>query len=413
MTFKIVADRLIRDGGPTPFVQSPNFGGRMQPVAIVVHDTAGPSAKSAINTFLDRASKVSAHVVVDFDGTITQMVDFDRVAWHAGKSVLDGRSGCNSFTIGIEIVNPGILNGKGCAWFHKPGQTGYSDTEHCKTPEHGDGCWVPYTAAQIEAVTGLCKALVKAYPTIKQVVPHWHISPRRKVDTNPLFPLAALRNAVFSSQSAPVADVSILQVGSQGRALELAYRRLQELGYPVGFWDGIYGASMETAVFGFERQNGLTVDGRLDAAEQAILHSDKAKAMPIAGREPVTVKDLAQVSRGVSDLVTIKNAGVLTGAAGAAGATVQNVTEVAAPATTTPAPAVDPNIIEHLSQGAEGAGYARTIADSLGGLLNALGSNGWVQIMALGLVTYVVATRVLGFKLDDFKLGRWAPSGRK
>lgn len=413
MTFKIVADRLIRDGGPTPFVQSPNFGGRMQPVATVIHDTASPTALSAINTFLDIASKVSAHVVVDLDGTITQMVEFDTVAWHAGKSVLDGRSGCNSFTVGIEIVNPGMLNAKGCAWFHKSGQTGYSGIEACKTPEHGNGFWLAYTPAQINAVTSLCKALVKTYPTIKQIVPHWHISPRRKIDTNPLFPLAGLREAVFPAQSAPVAAVSVLQVGSQGRSLELAYKRLQELGYPVGFWDGIYGASMETAVFGFERQNGLTVDGKLDAAEQAILHSDKAKAMPIAGRDSVTVKDLAQVSRGASDLVTIKNVGVLTGAAGAAGATVQNVTEVAAPATTIPAPAVDPNIIEHLSQGAEGAGYARTIADGLGGLLSALGSNGWVQIMVLGLITYIVATRVLGFKMDDFKRGRWIPSGGK
>lgn len=382
----------------------------MQPVATVIHDTASPSAISAINTFKSAASKVSAHFVVDLDGSITQMVECDTVAWHAGKSVLDGRSGCNSFTIGVEIVNPGKLNDKGCAWFHKPGQNGYSGIEACKTPEHGNGYWLPYTPAQIEAVTGLCQALVKAYPTIKQIVPHWYISPGRKIDTNPLFPLDALRQAVFQPQNAAVAAVSVLQVGSEGRAVELAQTRLQALGYPVGLIDKKFGASMEIAVFGFERQNGLTVDGKLDASELLVLHSDKAKAMPIANREAVTAKDLASVSRGVSDLVNIKNAGLVTAGVGAAGATAQNTLPVVAPVVP---PAVDPNVIDQLSQGAEGAGYARTIAESLGGLLGALGSNGWVQIMVLGVGSYFVATRLLGFKLEDFKLGRWSPSGGK
>lgn len=408
---QIVNDRAAIGGAPVSFVPSPNIGGRMQPIAIVVHDTAGPSAISAINTFKQSSgNRVSAHFVVDFDGTITQMVDCDRVAWHTGKSSLDGRSGCNAFTVGIEIVNPGMLNAKGCAWFHKPGQAGYSAIVPCTTPEHGNGHWLPYRPEQIEAVTELCKALVKAYPTIKQIVPHWHISPRRKIDTNPLFPLEALRQAVFQPQSAPVAAVSVLQAGSEGRPVELAQKRLQELGYPVGLVDGQFGAATELAVFGFERQNALTVDGKLDAAELLVLHSDKAKAMPIASREAVTVTELATVSRGVSDLVNIRNGGLFITAASAAGATVQQTTEVATPAAV---PTIDPVLIDQLSKGAEGAGYAKAISESLGGLLSALGSNGWIQAMAVGLGAYFLATRLLGFKLEDFKVGRWSPSGGK
>ena len=404
-------DRVFAGSKPVPFIASPNVGGRMQPVAIVVHDTAGPSAVSAINTFKSPASKVSAHFVVDLDGTITQMVECDRVAWHAGKSVLDGRSGCNGFTVGIEIVNPGKLDAKGCAWFHKAGQPGYSDTQACTTKEHGSGHWLPYTPEQILAVTDLCRAIAKAYPTIKQIVPHWYISPGRKVDTNPLFPLAELRQAVFQPQSAPVAAISSLQVGSEGRALELAYKRLLELGYPVGVWDGVFGAVMETAVMGFERQNGLTVDGKLDASEQVILHSEKAKGMPIAARESVSDKDLAAASRGVSDLVKLKQGGLFVTTASAAAASVEQATAPAVVAPPVAAP--DPSVIEQLSQGAEGAGYAKTIAESLGGLLSALGSNGYVQLMVVGIAAYFVATRLLGFRREDFRLGRWTPSGRQ
>lgn len=401
---KIINDRLFFDSKPLPYIPSPNVGGRMQPIAIVVHDTAGPSAISAINTFKTIASKVSAHFVVDLDGTITQMVDCDLVAWHAGKSVLDGRSGCNSFTVGVEIVNPGKLNDKGCAWFHKSGQPGYPKTEARRTPEHGNGYWLPYSGAQIKSVTELCQALVKAYPTIKQIVPHWYISPRRKIDTNPLFPLEALRDSVFKPQKQPVDAVLSLEVGSTGRPVELAQRRLQELGYPVGLADGTFGAAMRIAVMGFEAENGLTVDGKLDPSEQVVLHSDKAKAMPIAARDAVTVKELATVSRGVSDLVKIKQGGVFVTAASAAAASVEKATEVA--------PVVDQNTVDQLKQAAEGAGYAKTIAESLGGLLGSMASNHWFQLMVLGVGAYVVATRLLGFKVEDFRVGRWTPSGR-
>ena len=35
--------------------------------------------------------------VVERDGSVTQLVAFDRVAWHAGQSQWRGRSGCNAF----------------------------------------------------------------------------------------------------------------------------------------------------------------------------------------------------------------------------------------------------------------------------------------------------------------------------
>ena len=119
--FDIVNGRLTIAGKAAPFVRTPNQGGRLEPTLIVLHDTAGRLAKgSSVAWLCNPKAKASAHLVVERDGSVTQLVEFDRVAWHAGQSSWRGRSGCNAFAIGIEIVNPGKLTGtpkKATAWF--------------------------------------------------------------------------------------------------------------------------------------------------------------------------------------------------------------------------------------------------------------------------------------------------------
>lgn len=44
-------------------------------------------------------------------------------------------------------------------------------------------------------MTDVCRALAEAYP-IEEIITHWLISPGRKIDTNPLFPLEQVRAAV-------------------------------------------------------------------------------------------------------------------------------------------------------------------------------------------------------------------------
>jgi N-acetyl-anhydromuramyl-L-alanine amidase AmpD len=63
---------------------------------IVLHITAGPTALSAINTFKASVApnRVSAHFCIDRDGTVYQLVDTGRTAWHASQ--------VNSRSIGIE-----------------------------------------------------------------------------------------------------------------------------------------------------------------------------------------------------------------------------------------------------------------------------------------------------------------------
>lgn len=186
--------------------QAHSFGGEMgKPTLIVLHDTAGRLDKySSVEWFESADCNTSAHFTVERDGTITQQVPCNHKAWHAGPSMFEGRPHCNNYAVGIEIVNPGKCDKGGRAWFHKPSEKGFSGLQYAKTAAHGEGWWMDYTPQQIEAVTALCQALVAAYP-ITAITTHWHISPGRKIDTNPLFPLGQVRSAVFEEAKVAVA----------------------------------------------------------------------------------------------------------------------------------------------------------------------------------------------------------------
>jgi AmpD protein len=47
--------------------------------------------------------RVSAHALIRRTGQIVQYVPFGERAWHAGQSAWQGRTGCNDFSIGVEL----------------------------------------------------------------------------------------------------------------------------------------------------------------------------------------------------------------------------------------------------------------------------------------------------------------------
>jgi len=183
MKFSISKGRLAG----ARYVKANSFGGSLKPEIIILHDTAGRLDKfNSVGWFASKECKTSAHIVVERDGTITQMVPFDRKAFHAGVSAWKGRKFCNSFAIGIEIVNPGKMDKNGVAWF---GPATSEPVEQKTTQQHGSGYWLGYTAAQIDAVKNLCRSLCEEYPDLNDITTHWAVSPGRKIDPNPLFPL--------------------------------------------------------------------------------------------------------------------------------------------------------------------------------------------------------------------------------
>jgi N-acetylmuramoyl-L-alanine amidase len=90
------------------FIPSPNQEHRL-PTAkidtIVVHATVIESTEKTAGAFYSPVSRVSAHYVVGRDGMIVQQVPESERAWHAGVWALEGRTGVNDFSVGIEMVN--------------------------------------------------------------------------------------------------------------------------------------------------------------------------------------------------------------------------------------------------------------------------------------------------------------------
>lgn len=140
---------------------SPNFDGRDgQPVdMLVMHYTGMKTAQEALDRLCDPAAKVSAHYVVDEDGSIYRLVDEENRAWHAGTSSWRGHSNINQRSIGMEIVNPGH-------------EFGYR----------------PFPKAQMEAVAALSKNILSRHDIpARNVVGHSDVAPERKEDPGELF----------------------------------------------------------------------------------------------------------------------------------------------------------------------------------------------------------------------------------
>ena len=114
-------------------------------------------------SFRERAGlRVSAHALIRRDGQITQYVPFGMRAWHAGESQYRGRSGCNDFSIGVELE-------------------GTDDT--------------PYTDVQYTQLAALTAALLGAYGSLSEehIVGHSDVAPGRKTDPGAVFDWPRLR----------------------------------------------------------------------------------------------------------------------------------------------------------------------------------------------------------------------------
>lgn len=192
---KVKNHRLCRDDGTEyPFVSTPNQGGAIEPKYLVMHFTAGRSAKSAIDWLTNSASSASAHLVIGRDGSVTQLVPFNRVAWHAGKSHWEGINGLNSHSIGIELDNAGKLTKHGSKWRAWFGVEYDSSQVIEAAHKHGGGVcgWHAYPAKQLEAALAAAVLLVKHYK-LKDVIGHDDIAPGRKTDPGPAFPMSNFR----------------------------------------------------------------------------------------------------------------------------------------------------------------------------------------------------------------------------
>ncbi len=175
---------------------------RITPVVVVVHYGV-TRTQSQLESALAVSDYVSAHIAMSARGNervVTQMVPFNVRAAHAGAAaVYRGRSGVNSFSLGIEINNPGPLFETPDGWADIRGKLWDGEV---LVADHPSGrfpkwqAWARYTQDEIAVVTALCLAFVERYPTIVDVVGHDEIR-TDKADPGPAFPVAELRSLLF------------------------------------------------------------------------------------------------------------------------------------------------------------------------------------------------------------------------
>lgn len=144
---------------------SPNHDERPSGVdMLVLHYTGMPTAAAALERLCDPLAQVSAHYMIDEDGTIYRLVAEDRRAWHAGASFWAGRSRTNDRAIGVELVNPG----------HEWGYRAFPD-------------------AQVESLIGLSQEILSRHSIpARHVLGHSDVAPARKTDPGELFPWSVL-----------------------------------------------------------------------------------------------------------------------------------------------------------------------------------------------------------------------------
>jgi len=149
---------------------SPNFNDRPPAIPIdmlVVHYTGMQTCEAALQRLCDQEAGVSAHYLIDEDGTVHRLVDEDKRAWHAGVAWWRGAMDVNARSIGIELVNPG----------HEFGYRAFPD-------------------AQMTALEALAGAILKRHPIpARNVVGHSDVAPSRKQDPGALFDWKRLAGA--------------------------------------------------------------------------------------------------------------------------------------------------------------------------------------------------------------------------
>jgi N-acetylmuramoyl-L-alanine amidase len=190
-----------KDLGQTPNNSGP-FG-KGEPKFLVMHYTAGGDGEESAK-YLHKPHKPasSAHFVIDRDGSVIQISDTNRVTWHAGKSFWRGVSGLNGHAIGLEIANYGYWR-TGI----KPATQAQAESAGWLKARHKNGggelLWEPYPEAQMAAVEELTAWILTTHPTIREIVGHDDISPGRKSDPGPAFPMERFQDLLHPMDSSP------------------------------------------------------------------------------------------------------------------------------------------------------------------------------------------------------------------
>ncbi len=218
---------------------SPNFGDRrdgQRPELVVLHYTAMRSCDEALTRLCDPAAEVSAHYLIDTDGTVLSLVAEEARAWHAGAGSWGGRGDVNSRSIGVELANTGTA---------------------------------PFAARQMLALEGLLRGVLARWAMPPQaVIGHSDMAPDRKGDPGPRFDWRRLALGGLSVwPDAALPDTDTAEPGDFAA-------ELRAFGYPD--------LPPPTLLTAFRLRFRPWATGPLDATDRA-LAADLARRFPVDG----------------------------------------------------------------------------------------------------------------------------------
>lgn len=236
---------------------SPNHDARPDGTAIdilLLHYTGMRSAEEALERLTDPDAKVSAHYLIEEDGTCHRMVPETRRAWHAGVASWCGASDINARSIGIEIVNPGH-------------QFGYR----------------PFPEAQMAALVTLCRDILDRHPAItpERVLAHSDVAPDRKEDPGELFDWPLLARNGIGIWPEPATGPGTTPVAPDApMAFEDAARLLSDIGYRISESPAMTGEA-RSVILAFQRRwMGTALTGALTPETACRLREIHTKIFP-------------------------------------------------------------------------------------------------------------------------------------
>jgi N-acetylmuramoyl-L-alanine amidase len=238
---------LAHDWLPSPNIEPRKEGRR--PSILLLHYTGMKSAAASLAWLCNPKSKVSCHYLVDEQGRITQMVDEDLRAWHAGIASWRGESDINSLSIGIEIHNPGHT-------------MGYPD----------------FPPRQMESVAALCRDILGRHPIEpRDVLGHSDVAPRRKADPGEKFDWRMLhdRGVGHWVEPVPLQDGAGLGSGDEGEEVAELQALLSTYGYGIeaaGKFDAATAATVRAFQRHFrqERADGIADSSTIETLRRLI-----------------------------------------------------------------------------------------------------------------------------------------------
>lgn len=211
---------------------------------LVLHYTGMRSAAAALARLRDPGVKVSAHYLLDEDGSVTALVPEAERAWHAGVSWWQGRADLNDVSIGIELVNPGH------EWGYRP-----------------------FPAAQMTVLAALGRDIVRRWAILPaRVLGHSDVAPARKQDPGELFAWPQLARAGLGLWP----EAATAEPPDERVAAAL----LAEIGYQPA--DAALPLAVTLAAFQ-RRYRRTCVDGVLDAETMGLLRATARLCAPGRG----------------------------------------------------------------------------------------------------------------------------------